>query len=598
MSYTVIARKYRPQKFVDITAQEHITRTLQNAIRTGRVAHGYIFSGSRGVGKTTLARILAKALNCEKILTDETYRTEVAEPCGECESCCDFNDGASLNIYELDAASNNGVEDVRLLRENVRYAPQKGKYKVYIIDEFHMLSKAAFNAFLKTLEEPPPHAIFIFATTELQDVPATISSRCQRFIFKRISVQDIADTLESICKKENITIDRDSLTLIARKADGAMRDAQSLLDQVISFSLQESCDKTINITYQTTSSLLNILDEEHFFTVTDAIVEKNPAKMIEVSSYIYENGFDIPDFLQKLIGHFRNFLIIKNLRSSKLIETTEVYRKRYEEDAKHFEADILLQFVDVVTQAEREIKNFREPQLKLELTLLKLIKVSELGTYEARIASLEKAVQALSEELKKKIADESITIAHANASPKPKVQPRDLERVSQSLNVAAWQGRFSRFIQETTYRPRYIGSRPLAKEREAPAENDTQNLISKDVLNTHWRSFIESLESEGKSFLVSHLKMCEMEVVRDGKVLLKCGRKFSFESLQTDSTELHQEAVKFFGGLLEIDIVLDKTSVAEALKSEKSAAELFKELSETNPVIKYLIEHFGAEPLY
>lgn len=402
MSYTVIARKYRPQKFVDITAQEHITRTLQNAIRTGRIAHGYIFSGSRGVGKTTSARILAKALNCEKILTDETYRNEVAEPCGVCESCRDFDNGASLNIYEFDAASNNSVDDVRLLRENVRYAPQKGKYKVYIIDEFHMLSTAAFNAFLKTLEEPPQHAIFIFATTELQDVPATISSRCQRFIFKRISVQDIAQTLDDICKKENITIDSDSLNLIARKADGAMRDAQSLLDQVISFSLQESSENTIKISYETTSSLLNILDEEHFFAVTDAIAEKNPDKMLSVSSYIYENGFDIPDFLQKLIGHFRNFLIIKSLRSSKLIETTELYKKRYEESAKHFEADALLQFVDLVTSSEKEIKNFREPQLKLELTLLKLIKVSELGGYEARITSLEKAVHALSEELKKK----------------------------------------------------------------------------------------------------------------------------------------------------------------------------------------------------
>ncbi len=400
MSYTVIARKYRPQRFADITAQEHITRTLQNAIRTGRVAHGYIFSGSRGVGKTTSARILAKALNCEKILTDETYRTEVAEPCGMCDSCRDFDNGASLNIYELDAASNNSVEDVRLLRENVRYAPQKGRYKVYIIDEFHMLSTAAFNALLKTLEEPPPHAIFIFATTELQDVPATIASRCQRFIFKRISVQDIVKTLEAICQKENISIDGDSLHLIARKADGAMRDAQSLLDQVISFSLQESSDHTIRISYPTTASLLNILDEEHFFAVTDAIIAKNPAKMFEVAGYIYENGYDIPDFLQQLIGHFRNFLVIKNLRSSRLIETTEVYKKRYEEDAKHFEADTLLHFVDVLTQAEHEIKNFREPQLKLELTLLKLIKVSEAGPYEARVASLEKAVQTLSEELK------------------------------------------------------------------------------------------------------------------------------------------------------------------------------------------------------
>jgi DNA polymerase III subunit gamma/tau len=400
VSYTVIARKYRPKQFSDITAQEHITRTLQNAIRSGRIAQGYIFAGSRGVGKTTSARILAKALNCEKIISDEVYRTTVAEPCGICESCRDFDDGKSLNISEFDAASNNSVDDVRLLRENVRYGPQKGKYKVYIIDEFHMLSTAAFNALLKTLEEPPPHAIFIFATTELQDIPATIASRCQRFIFKRISVQDIADTLGNISKIEAIDIDSDSLQLIARKADGAMRDAQSLLDQVISFSLQDGSGK---ITYALSSSLLNIMDDEKFFEVTNAILEKSAAKIIEVSRFIYENGFDVSDFMQRLIGHFRNFLIIKNLRTSRLIETTEMLKNRYEAEASAFSAELIMEWVDIVSAAEREMKFFREPQLKLELTLLKLIDTTAQGDYATRLTKLEAAISSLSEEVKKKV---------------------------------------------------------------------------------------------------------------------------------------------------------------------------------------------------
>lgn len=399
MSYTVIARKYRPQKFSDITAQEHITRTLQNAIRAGRIAHGYIFSGSRGVGKTTSARILAKALNCEKILTDDIYRRNVAEPCGVCESCRDFDAGASLNIAEFDAASNNGVDDIRVLRENVRYGPQKGKYKVYIIDEFHMLSTAAFNAFLKTLEEPPPHAIFIFATTELHKVPATISSRCQKFIFKRIAADDIAQRLAQICAQEQIDIDPESLSLIARKADGAMRDAQSLLDQVIAFCAESGKGK---IEYAAVSELLNVIDEERFFDVSDALVEQDSRKMLEVSQFVYQNGFDMSDFLQRLVAHFRNFLIVKHVRSSKLIETTEHLKKRYEKDAEKFSVEALMRYLDAIAQAESSVKFAREPQLRLEVLLFKLLSLKDSGDLEARLAKLEKAVQALQEEVKKK----------------------------------------------------------------------------------------------------------------------------------------------------------------------------------------------------
>jgi DNA polymerase III subunit gamma/tau len=398
--YEVIARKYRPKQFSDVTAQEHITRTLQNAIRTGRVAHGYIFTGSRGVGKTTSARIFAKALNCEKILTDEKYRAETAEPCGVCESCRDFDNNASLNVYEFDAASNNGVDDVRQLRENVRYAPQKGKYKVYIIDEFHMLSSGAFNAFLKTLEEPPPHVIFIFATTEIHKVPSTISSRCQRFVFKQISIPDIAETLAAICTKEAIDIDADSLNLIARKADGAMRDAQSLLDQVISFSMQDGAGQ---ITYALTSNLLNILDDEEFFKVTDAMMNKDGAAMFDLSRFIYENGYDASYFLQRLVEHLRNLLIVKNVRSSKLIPVTDALKKRYEKTAETFTPAALMTAVEVITHTIEHIRNFREPQLRLELCLLKLIDVAQLsGDYAERLQTIEQTISELREEVKKK----------------------------------------------------------------------------------------------------------------------------------------------------------------------------------------------------
>jgi len=400
MSYLVIARKYRPQKFSDITAQEHVTRTLRNAIRTGRIAHGYIFSGSRGVGKTTAARILAKGLNCEKVLKDDEYRQNISEPCGECESCRDFDAGSSLNISEFDAASNNGVDDIRTLRENVRYAPQKGRYKVYIIDEFHMLSNAAFNAFLKTLEEPPAHAVFIFATTELNKVPPTIASRCQKFNFKRISVLDIQTRLAEICDAENINIDADSLTLIARKADGAMRDAQSLLDQVISFFLSTENEK---IQYADVASLLGDIDDEHFFAVTDSIKQKSHANVLALSRYIFDNGFDTLDFLARLVEHFRNFLLVKNLRSTKLIERTEAAKKRYETEAEEFSAEELMRFIEIINQAEKDIRFFREPQLRFELALLKLLHadISSTGTHE-RLSQFEQRLKTIETEIKKK----------------------------------------------------------------------------------------------------------------------------------------------------------------------------------------------------
>ncbi|NTV01608.1 MAG: DNA polymerase III subunit gamma/tau [Chlorobiaceae bacterium] len=377
MSYQVIARKYRPSRFADITAQEHITGTIQNSLRMGRVGHGYIFSGLRGVGKTTAARVFAKAVNCQRMIDDPVYLKEVTEPCGECESCRDFDAGASLNIAEFDAASNNSVDDIRLLRENVRYGPQKGRYRVYIIDEVHMLSTAAFNAFLKTLEEPPPHAIFIFATTELHKIPATIASRCQRFNFKRIPIGEIQRQLQSICDAEGIGADADALQLVARKAQGSMRDAQSILDQVIAFALDAEGAREIR--YEKVAELLSYIDDEHFFMVTDAIASGDAALMLEVAMMVNRNGYDEQDFIEKLIEHFRNFLIIHNLRSSRLIERPEPVKERYQRDASRLDPQEIMAMTDLLLQTQRELKFYSEHQFRFELVLLKLIDLSGAG---------------------------------------------------------------------------------------------------------------------------------------------------------------------------------------------------------------------------
>lgn len=374
MSYQVIARKYRPRKFAEITAQEHITRTIQNSLRLGRVGHGYIFSGLRGVGKTTAARVFAKAVNCSRMIEDPVYLKEVTEPCGECESCRDFDSGSSLNISEFDAASNNSVDDIRLLRENVRYGPQKGRYRVYIIDEVHMLSTAAFNAFLKTLEEPPPHAIFIFATTELHKIPATISSRCQRFNFKRIPLPEIEAQLRSICEAESLDVEDDALQLVGRKAQGSMRDAQSILDQVIAFAIEQEDDRTIR--YETVAELLNYIDDDHFFAVTDAASGNDPKKMLEAARFVIDNGYDEQDFLEKLIEHLRNFLVIHNLRSARLIERPDPVRERYMNDARLFSPSVLMQMIDLLLQAVRELRFQFEYQFRFELVLLRLIEIA------------------------------------------------------------------------------------------------------------------------------------------------------------------------------------------------------------------------------
>ena len=373
MSYQVIARKYRPAKFADITAQEHVTRTIQNSLRMGRVGHGYIFSGLRGVGKTTAARVFAKAVNCLKMMEDPDYLKNVTEPCGECESCRDFDAGTSFNIAEFDAASNNSVDDIRTLRENVRYGPQKGKYMVYIIDEVHMLSIAAFNAFLKTLEEPPPHAIFIFATTELHKIPATIASRCQRFNFKRIPLDDIGRQLQLICDAEHIKVDADALQLIGRKAQGSMRDAQSILDQVIAFSAEN--DHQGAISYQGVAELLNYIDDEQMFAVTDAVAEHNPAKMLDVAQFVIRNGYDEQDFLEKLIEHLRNFLVVQNLSSTRLVERPDAIRERYQHDAANFSPLSVMQMVDFLLLTQKELKFQFEYQFRFELALLKLIDI-------------------------------------------------------------------------------------------------------------------------------------------------------------------------------------------------------------------------------
>ncbi|HEU0112506.1 MAG TPA: DNA polymerase III subunit gamma/tau [Flavisolibacter sp.] len=356
--FIVSARKYRPQTFDTVVGQDHITTTLKNAIKTGHLAHAFLFCGPRGVGKTTCARILAKTINCEQPSAD-------GEACNQCHSCKSFNEGTSMNIHELDAASNNSVEDIRSLVDQVRFAPQAGKYKVYIIDEVHMLSQAAFNAFLKTLEEPPPYAIFILATTEKHKILPTILSRCQIFDFKRITLQDTVDHLQGIANKEHIKAEETALQLIAQKSEGCMRDALSILDKIVSFTNSE-------VTYSNTIEHLNILDADYYFRLVDCMLNQDLAGTMLLYDDIDKKGFEGDMVLNGFSEFLRNLLICKDERVAGLLEVVETFRQRFTETARRTDAGYLVSALNILNEAEINFRSARNKRLHVELALIKL----------------------------------------------------------------------------------------------------------------------------------------------------------------------------------------------------------------------------------
>lgn len=357
-NFIVSARKYRPATFETVVGQQHITNTLKNAIKNSQLAQAFLFCGPRGVGKTTCARILAKTINCQNVTSD-------TEACGVCDSCRSFQNGNSFNIHELDAASNNSVDDIRSLIEQVRIPPQAGKYKIYIIDEVHMLSQAAFNAFLKTLEEPPSYAIFILATTEKHKILPTILSRCQIFDFNRIRVEDISGHLASIAGREGVSYDNDGLHLIAQKADGGLRDALSMFDQIVSFSNR-------NVSYKAVIDNLNILDYDYYFKITQSLLTEDLPGALLLFDEILANGFDGNNFITGLSSHFRNLLVCKDPATVKLLESSEGIKQKYLEQSAKASASFLLSALSIANQCDINYKQSKNQRLLVELSLIKI----------------------------------------------------------------------------------------------------------------------------------------------------------------------------------------------------------------------------------
>jgi len=379
MKYLASARKWRPTKFDEMIGQEHISFTLKNAIKTNRISHAYLFAGPRGVGKTTAARIFAKAVNC---LDPQDY-----EPCNKCENCLAIINNQTLDVIEIDGASNRKIEDIRALRESVRYAPTTGKYKVYIIDEVHMLTNESFNALLKTLEEPPEFSIFIFATTDVHKVPVTIISRCQRFDFRRIEVNTIKKHLAYIAQKEGINIDDKSLTIIAKKADGALRDSLSIFDQAAAFCGQE-------IKYERLSEMLNLIDEDIYFEISEAIDSKNFKAAYEIVSRIYNNGWNYVDFVNGLIEHFNNYMILLATNSADMLEISENDKQKYLISKGKFSISDCLRILNFLQRLNYELKNSQNPKVKLEVSLCHLIGFQKTSFISDIVSQLNKASES------------------------------------------------------------------------------------------------------------------------------------------------------------------------------------------------------------
>jgi DNA polymerase III subunit gamma/tau len=552
MAYQVTARKWRPQKFEDVVGQEHITATLKNAIKNNRIAHAYIFTGPRGVGKTTTARILAKALNCEN--------PKDLEPCNQCAMCKSINDSQTMDIIEIDGASNRGIDEIRTLRESVKYAPTRGKYKIYIIDEVHMLTKESFNAFLKTLEEPPAHTIFVFATTDIHKVPLTIISRCQRFDFRRIQLDTIKKTLNNIAKEEKISIDDKTLTLIAKKADGALRDAQSLFDQVISF-----CGEKIDS--ETVSQMLNLIDEDLFFNISDAVLEKDFNIVFETTNKIYQNGWDFIDFTDGLLEHFRNILSVIITERTELVETAEVYRTKYANYIQTFSKGDLLRILNYLTKLQQELRFSNNQKLKIEIALTNLVALEKSSTLSEIISGLESGnIEVKSSEL-------NLTKEKSETIYQPK---QTVEKKTQIRN---------------NYLPKAEEFVPPIKEQLSSVQVD----LNFETITQKWQHFVDEVCKE-KSFLLTPLFSNVKPINFDGTNLhLESNDQTTESSLLLHQEYIDKKSREFFGKKVNIkfgsetkNAVNPKTS--EITKQQKTA----KSSKILDPYEKIIIEDLGG----
>ena len=596
-NFVVSARKYRPQHFSTVVGQSHITTTLKNAILQQHLAHAFLFCGPRGVGKTTCARILAKTINCENLGKD-------GEACDTCNSCQSFNNGASFNIHELDAASNNSVDDIRELIEQVRFAPQAGKYKIYIIDEVHMLSSNAFNAFLKTLEEPPAHAIFILATTEKHKILPTILSRCQIFDFKRITPADIAGHLEEIATKENIKAEPTALHVIAQKSDGCMRDALSILDKIVSFT-------NANLTYSNTLEHLNLLDEDYFFKLLDLLDSEDLPGVLTIYDEIDKKGFDGDMVLNNLSEFFRNLLVSRDPRSINLLQVVEGFRNRYIAAAASISPAYMIGALNILNDAEIGFKQARNKKLHVEFHLIKLTHLKQAVTLVEDGSAV-----------KKKRVDEIKPVAFKQISFSPQKTKQTAKLVIESTQQTV-QPKQPQQIATAAPDP---AEKPLAKPlpivtaSAAPAEivsgglgslkkirEQIQNrkqeqaevfTLNEERLGTAWAAYLQKLQENNQVTSLSNLKMAKVTIINELVFEIMADTRIQQQFIESEKVGLLIHVQDFFNNpkvqfLVQLNPSAD---VEEVVKDQPlSLREQYFRMIERDPVIKDMRDQLNLD---
>lgn len=588
-NYIVSARKYRPMTFDTVVGQEALTTTLKNAIQSGRLAHAYLFCGPRGVGKTTCARIFAKTINC---LNPQPN----GEACGECESCKAFNEQRSYNIHELDAASNNSVEDIRVLIEQVRIPPQIGKYKVFIIDEVHMLSQAAFNAFLKTLEEPPQHAIFILATTEKHKILPTIMSRCQIYDFKRMGVNDIVGHLKHVAAQENMTVEDAALNIIAQKADGGMRDALSIFDQVASF-----CGG--NITYQQTIENLNVLDYDYYFRLTDYCLEGKITECMLTLNEILAKGFEGQYFITGLSSHLRNLLVSQEAQTAELIEASDEVRTRYKEQAQRCNPKFIFRAMKLANTCDLNYKQSQNKRLLVELTLIEMAQLSSddgessglcptkilkpiFKALKAPQPQKGEAVQNVSKQEKSNTPNPTTGNISTNNKPvnTPNVQPR-----ISSTPPGVGGLRFSlRRQQENSPKQQET----TKQETVAAATFEDQPVNPMDLM-VAWREFAKNLPQEDRAMSFQMDNM-EPQLQEDGKTVLVV---VDNPSVQSEVHKMQTRIETYLHQRLQNNSLTLTTRLREVTEKTRvlSRKEILNQMLKQSEALRKLKEEFQLE---
>lgn len=626
-NFIVSARKYRPQNFSTVVGQSHITTTLKNAIRNNQLAHAFLFCGPRGVGKTTCARILAKTINCESLQPD-------GEACNECHSCKSFNEGSSFNIHELDAASNNSVDDIRTLVEQVRFAPQAGKYKIYIIDEVHMLSSSAFNAFLKTLEEPPSYAIFILATTEKHKILPTILSRCQIFDFKRITIQDTVDHLQEICTKEHIQAEADALHLVAQKTDGCMRDSLSTLDKIVSFTGG-------HLTYQNTLEHLNILDYDYFFRVMDAVLQQDVAGALLIFDEILQKGFEGDNFLNGWAEFLRNLLMCKEERVLHLLEVSGNLKDRYKQLSGKISPAYLITALHLLNETEINYRMARNKRLHVEMALIKLCYLQQAVTLVGDDQS--------GEVVKKKLVPDGAVpqqlrapFAQAAGAPRSAGKPATAASIAQNESArltietpAAASAATAATAPKTTPAtpPAAAPAAPvatapvttpshtataapaaktgatgskltgLAAMKEALAAKQQQTVakaaiqITQGALAVYWEEFIDIFRQANKMTVVSNLQLAQVKLLAPEEIGIVSRNIVQFRFMEEEKLAISDFFKrKFNNPTIILTLQLDETQQTQDIgPAPLSSREQFQQMIELYPLVKELKDKLNME---